>query len=168
MKPFFTKWITSVVLFAMLLGFTPARERRSYQFELHWSRVSRCDELKSAITGWLEANGWREVEPDVYDTKRFVSGSFTIRMSWSLSRVRLEVVGAQVVGCRSSTIPQLDSEVIRMIDSFSPDIRDAVTVTVNDKKEIYRKEPNQALQTTSVTRSGFGRVSVSDRQRRGV
>jgi peptidoglycan/xylan/chitin deacetylase (PgdA/CDA1 family) len=30
------------------------------------------------------------------------------------------------------------------------------------------KPPNQALQTTSVTRSGFGRTSVSDRQRRGV
>ena len=28
--------------------------------------------------------------------------------------------------------------------------------------------PNQALQTTSVTRSRFGKVSVSDRQRRGV
>jgi len=27
---------------------------------------------------------------------------------------------------------------------------------------------NQALQTTSVTRSGFGKVPVSDRQRRGV
>ena len=30
------------------------------------------------------------------------------------------------------------------------------------------RQPNQALQTTSVTRSGFGKVSVSDRQRRGV
>jgi hypothetical protein len=30
------------------------------------------------------------------------------------------------------------------------------------------KAANHALQTTSVTRSGFGRVSVSDRQRRGV
>jgi peptidoglycan/xylan/chitin deacetylase (PgdA/CDA1 family) len=30
------------------------------------------------------------------------------------------------------------------------------------------KPPNQALQTTSVTRSGFGKVPVCDRQRRGV
>jgi hypothetical protein len=30
------------------------------------------------------------------------------------------------------------------------------------------KTANQALQTTSVTRSGFGKVPVSDRQRRGV
>ena len=30
------------------------------------------------------------------------------------------------------------------------------------------KPSNQALQTTSVTRSGFGKVPVSDRQRRGV
>jgi hypothetical protein len=36
------------------------------------------------------------------------------------------------------------------------------------KKEEKEKPPNQALQTTSVTRSGFGKVSVSDRQRRGV
>jgi hypothetical protein len=31
-----------------------------------------------------------------------------------------------------------------------------------------KQTPNQALQTTSVTRSGFGKVPVSDRQRRGV
>ena len=31
-----------------------------------------------------------------------------------------------------------------------------------------RKQPNQALQTTSITRSGFGKIAVSDRQRRGV
>jgi hypothetical protein len=30
------------------------------------------------------------------------------------------------------------------------------------------KQPNQALQTTSVTRRAFGKVPVSDRQRRGV
>ena len=30
------------------------------------------------------------------------------------------------------------------------------------------RQPNQALQTTSVTRSGFEKASVSDRQRRGV
>ena len=30
------------------------------------------------------------------------------------------------------------------------------------------KPPNQALQTTSVTRSGFGKVPVSDRHRLGV
>ena len=34
--------------------------------------------------------------------------------------------------------------------------------------EEKERQPNQALQTTSVTRSGFGKVSVSDRQRRGV
>jgi hypothetical protein len=31
-----------------------------------------------------------------------------------------------------------------------------------------RRQPNQALQTTSVTPSGFGKVPVSGRQRRGV
>ena len=43
---------------------------------------------------------------------------------------------------------------------------------VEGKKHILiltqEKQPNQALQTTTVTRSGFGKVSVSDRQRRGV
>ena len=34
--------------------------------------------------------------------------------------------------------------------------------------EDQERQPNQALQTTSVTRSGFGKVPVSDRQRRGV
>jgi len=38
---------------------------------------------------------------------------------------------------------------------------------VESQMDIER-QPNQALQTTSVTRSGFGKVSVSDRQRRGV
>ena len=33
---------------------------------------------------------------------------------------------------------------------------------------VKENEPNQALQTTSVTRSEFGKVPVSDRQRRGV
>jgi hypothetical protein len=31
-----------------------------------------------------------------------------------------------------------------------------------------KEKPNQALQTTSVTRTAFGNVPVSDRQRRGV
>jgi len=35
-------------------------------------------------------------------------------------------------------------------------------------EEAIKKKPNQALQTTSVTRSGFGKVLVSDRQMRGV
>ena len=33
---------------------------------------------------------------------------------------------------------------------------------------LKKKRPNQALQTTSVTRSEFGKVPVFDRQRRGV
>ena len=37
-----------------------------------------------------------------------------------------------------------------------------------EPKTSIQKGPNQALQTTSVTRSEFGKVSDSDRQRRGV
>jgi len=37
-----------------------------------------------------------------------------------------------------------------------------------EKNIAQNKEPNQALQTTSGTRSGFGKTSDSDRQRRGV
>jgi len=39
---------------------------------------------------------------------------------------------------------------------------------VRDEIEAKERQPNQALQTTSMARSGFGRVSVSDRQKRGV
>ena len=44
----------------------------------------------------------------------------------------------------------------------------AVLSTIQIQKAISQTRANQALQTTSVTRSGFGKVSVSDRQRRGV
>jgi hypothetical protein len=53
-----------------------------------------------------------------------------------------------------------------------------MTEAIAEKKKTNKKAPeqqsgdqrvsNQALQTTSVTRSGFGKVPVSDRQRRGV
>jgi hypothetical protein len=39
---------------------------------------------------------------------------------------------------------------------------------LSELKERKGRQPNQALQTTSVTRGGFGRIPVSDRQRRGV
>jgi len=37
-----------------------------------------------------------------------------------------------------------------------------------EENEMKERQPNQALQTTSGARSGFGKVPVSDRQRRGV
>ena len=49
--------------------------------------------------------------------------------------------------------------------SVKVDLRALTRLFLEKRKE---RQPNQALQTTSVTRSGFGRVSVSDRQRRGV
>ena len=49
--------------------------------------------------------------------------------------------------------------------SAKVDLRALIRLFLEKRKE---RQPNQALQTTSVTRSGFGKVSVSDRQRRGV
>jgi hypothetical protein len=65
---------------------------------------------------------------------------------------------------------------IRVGDSFvacefphqKQDARVKVEWIKRVEQEEETKPPNQALQTTSVTRSGFERVSVSDRQRRGV
>ena len=45
---------------------------------------------------------------------------------------------------------------------------DGTRVSVTELLRKIQKKPNQALQTTSVTRSGFDKVPVVDRQRRGV
>jgi hypothetical protein len=50
---------------------------------------------------------------------------------------------------------------------YSPETGEFRVLKIEDSQGKER-QPNQALQTTSVTRSGFGKVSVSDRQRRGV
>jgi [ribosomal protein S5]-alanine N-acetyltransferase len=52
---------------------------------------------------------------------------------------------------------------------FHESSRDAGRIRFQlNRGEWKERQPNQALQTTSVTRSGFGKVPVSDRQRRGV
>ena len=78
----------------------------------------------------------------------------------------------------SSTFKSIVSEVIDEFLADRPTRSEVTKSRVSPKsspvtnlkamKSRKKKTANQTLQTTSVTRSGFGRVSVSDRQRRGV
>jgi hypothetical protein len=63
----------------------------------------------------------------------------------------------------SFSLPDGTSRTLTIWPSSLQDFKDTLNAAIDKKTR-----PNQALQTTSVTRSGFGKVSVSDRQGRGV
>ena len=58
----------------------------------------------------------------------------------------------------------IESTSTRRIDRAQSELREAESASLDMQTE----SPNQALQTTSVTRSGFGKVSVFDRHLLGV
>jgi hypothetical protein len=88
---------------------------------------------------WSYASGARqEIGTDVYSTGRFTF---------------------QKEGYATVTVDA--RELLPKVPYRPTDFREHIRVKMT-------KQPNQALQTTSVTRSGFGKVPVCDRQRRGV
>ena len=77
---------------------------------------------------------------------------------------------------KSSEIKTSTFSLLRVFRRKSTEEREADTqaaprfsqLSLEEMKTSIQRSANQALQTTSVTRSGFGKVPVSDRQRRGV
>jgi hypothetical protein len=110
-------------------------------FEVHCGATA-----SNATCVCVRARGWFKKEQTVF-------------VATTLVAVKIEWIAEGVLEVRH------DAE---RIETKREEI-DGVTIRYGSlKADADERQPNQALQTTSVTRSGFGKVPVSDRHRRGV
>jgi hypothetical protein len=127
-------------------------------------RIKRFSDLRSATPKLWKARGGRIVE------RCEVKGSKgTAILLFRLAGVQME--GKSVsVSCAFVEDPLGPRALEIRLLTFGDVVPEAQAAFRKALTSIgyNERQPNQALQTTSVTRSGFGKVPVSDRQRRGV
>lgn len=138
-----------VLLSLAVLGFTPARDRRSYQFKLHYSAIEHRERLATAIADGLKQRGGSEEESEIIDARRFSLGSLTVYFWGGFSEMRMEFTSREVRGCSASRLGYLDAEVADMLSSLPPDLQAGLTVKAEWKKIVFQREPNKTVEDNS-------------------